>query len=72
MTTGERLAVARKAAGLTQSQLGDRAGTSKQAISHLERGQDKASLDLLYKLAVALGCDPSSLDDRLAPARPSA
>ena len=38
MTLGERIALARKKAGLSQEQLGDQLGVSRQAVSKWESG----------------------------------
>lgn len=65
MTAPERLKRARLAAGLTQEQLAARIGTSKQGISNAERGSYELTLDWLYQAAVAIGCPPAELDDRL-------
>ena len=46
MTLGERIALARKKAGLSQEQLGDRLGVSRQAVSKWESSQ--ANLDVAY------------------------
>src|SRR5579859_7217363 len=43
--------VFREFRGLTQTQLAEKSGTSKIYISQLERGQRRASLTLLRKLA---------------------
>lgn len=55
---GLTLAILRRASGLTQEQLAERAGLSTRAISDLERGLHRAprrvTLDLLTG---ALGCD---------------
>ena len=54
MTVGENIRAARKAAGLTQKQLGERLGISYVNISQLEGGQRIPSLETLQKLADAL------------------
>ena len=46
MTLGERIALARKKAGLSQEQLGDRLGVSRQAVSKWESSQ--ANPDVAY------------------------
>lgn len=51
----ERLAALRKAAGLTQAQLAYLADTEQASISRIESGSVGASLEMLEKLAVALG-----------------
>ena len=38
MTLGERIALARKRAGLSQEQLGEKLGVSRQAVSKWEAG----------------------------------
>lgn len=50
------LAVQRELRGLTQAQLGARAGIAPAAISHFETGQRVPSLESLVKLADALSC----------------
>ena len=50
------LVAQRELRGLTQSQLGARAGIAPAAVSHFETGQRMPSLDSLLKLAVALDC----------------
>lgn len=54
MTVGEKIRAARKAANLTQKQLGARLGISYVNISQLEGGQRIPSLDTLQKIADAL------------------
>ena len=51
----------RKEKGLTQAQLADLVGVSQAHISRLERGDDSASLKLIYDIASALNVQPSSL-----------
>lgn len=58
------LAAWRHAAGFTQLGLATRAYVSKATISYLERGQRPATLDLIERLADALGCDTSELIER--------
>lgn len=55
----------RKERGLTQAQLADLVGVSQAHISRLERGDDSASLKLIYDIANALRVQPSDLfEDR--------
>lgn len=63
-----RLRDARKAVGLSQSQLAERVGLTQGRIAQLERG-DPSDLQQRYDLAVALGVDPATLDGRLASVR---
>ncbi|NPV30275.1 MAG: helix-turn-helix transcriptional regulator, partial [Firmicutes bacterium] len=52
---GERLRLARRAAGLSLRELANRVGVSPQAISKYERGLDIPSSGVLLRLAEALG-----------------
>lgn len=55
MMIGERIKTARKRAGLSQRDLGERANVSAMAISKYERGMDIPSSGVLIRLAKALG-----------------
>ncbi len=55
----------RQRAGLTQAELAERAGTTQSAISRLERGHVRPSLDTLDRLAKACG---ATLELSLRPA----
>jgi transcriptional regulator with XRE-family HTH domain len=46
----------RKELNLTQAQLAEKAGVTQGAISMIERGERVPSLDVLVKIADALGC----------------
>lgn len=48
----------RARAGLTQAELGDRAGLTAHSIGNYERGISTPNLDTLVRLAAALGVDP--------------
>lgn len=48
---GKRILESRKILGLTQTQVGQRIGVSKEYISMLENGQRIPNLEILYKLA---------------------
>ena len=52
--TGLRVAKIRKAAGLTQAELGERSGLSQRLISNIECGQREGTIDTLLKIAKAL------------------
>ncbi len=52
---GLALAAARRAAGLTQSELARRAGTSQSAVARIEQGPTSPTLDTVCKLATAAG-----------------
>jgi transcriptional regulator with XRE-family HTH domain len=64
------LRAARIAAGLTQDELAERAGTSKVQISRLERGDRRLTVDWLERIGNALGVDPHSLWSDDPPALP--
>lgn len=55
ITFGERLKLARKAAGLGQAELADRIGKTQSSISQWERGESSLSLDVLVLVSTALG-----------------
>ena len=57
----ERIAEARKAAGLTQKQLGDKLGLPQSQISRIERNPDHTTVRTLKRIARALGVDVSAL-----------
>ena len=59
--TGRQIAAMRKAAGLTQSELGDRLGVSYQAVSKWERGETLPDIGLLPDLAGVLRTSVDSL-----------
>lgn len=51
-----RLVIRRRAAlGITQQELADKVGTSHSAISRLESGRHKTSVETLQRVAAALG-----------------
>jgi len=54
---GRRLRSLRKAAGLTQQALGERAGMSYKFLGGVERGEENPSLRVVEKLARALKVD---------------
>jgi putative transcriptional regulator len=59
------LRAARETAGLTQSELADRAGVRQATISELETGKTRrVDLDILERLADALGVEPKDLIER--------
>jgi transcriptional regulator with XRE-family HTH domain len=45
----------RKLRGLTQAQLGDRAGVTRQTVARLERGDGAVSFEILLRILSALG-----------------
>jgi transcriptional regulator with XRE-family HTH domain len=72
MTPGDRLRAARIAAGLTQAEAAARmpGKVSARRWSDMENGQRVPSLEWLWDAAMALGVDPSGLDERLAARKP--
>ena len=58
---GENLRLARAEAGLTQTQLAERAGLSRQHISLLESGTANVKLETVATIARAVGQDPNHL-----------
>jgi len=55
-TTGQLIRAARQAADLTQAELAAAADSTQNAISEIETGKRKPTLDMLRRLAVPLGC----------------
>jgi len=55
MSTGEKIAAARKARGWSQEQLGEKAGVSTQAVSKWENSLSEPDRDHLVKLTGLLG-----------------
>lgn len=51
---GEQIMLARRRAGLTQRDLGERLGVSHVAVGDIERGKTKPNLDHLAAIAEAL------------------
>ncbi len=58
---GERIARARKSAGLTQTQLGERLNIPQSQISRIERNPDHTTVRTLKRLAKALNVDVRAL-----------
>jgi phage repressor protein C with HTH and peptisase S24 domain len=56
-----RIKELRRARGLTLQKLAEKAGTTNQQISRLERGERRLTTDWMERLAGALGCSPVSL-----------
>jgi transcriptional regulator with XRE-family HTH domain len=57
-TLGANLALAREAAGLTQGDVAERAGTSRATIAQIESGEGDPRLSTLGAIADALGVGP--------------
>lgn len=65
MTTGELIREYRKAAGLTQKELGARSGIAEPTIRKYESNRLNPKIETLYKIAKALNCKISDLDEGL-------
>ena len=70
MTFGRRLQQVRKAAGLSQEQLGELVGMSRQAVSKWETDQAAPDVGVLTLLCGVLGVSADELLGRDVPARP--
>lgn len=60
-TFGLRLRELRRARGLSQEALAERAALDRTYVSSCERGHRNISLANIYRLAAALGVEPSEL-----------
>lgn len=56
-----RIAEIRMARGLTLQEIAERAGTTNQQISHLEKGRRKLSYEWMERLAAVFACHPLEL-----------
>ncbi|MDH1308330.1 helix-turn-helix domain-containing protein [Pseudomonas fulva] len=61
MTFSKVLRERRKGAGLTQEKLALEAGVQRNYVSLIERGVHQPTINIIFKLAAALGCRPSDL-----------
>lgn len=61
MTIGEKIKQARKKAGLTQKQLGEKLGISQSAIVQFEHKTSNPNIETISKIADAIGCKVSDL-----------
>jgi putative transcriptional regulator len=52
---GKKIRELRKAQKISQGQLAFEAGVRREAITHIERGEQNATTDTLYSIANALG-----------------
>ncbi|KQS71541.1 UDP-N-acetylglucosamine 1-carboxyvinyltransferase [Modestobacter sp. Leaf380] len=62
---------ARRHHGLTQTQLGERLGTSQSAIARIEQGNQNLTLELLGRLSAALDSELISVGPGSSPAGPT-
>lgn len=54
---GQRIQVLRKEAGMTQQQLADKCGILRPNIARIENGRYGMTVDVLARIAQALGCE---------------
>jgi transcriptional regulator with XRE-family HTH domain len=67
----EAVEYARKAAGLTKTQLAERCGVSLSLISEIESGNRNATPEMLIRLADALNCPKVILERKRAQTTPA-
>jgi transcriptional regulator with XRE-family HTH domain len=58
---GKNVRILREALGISQEELGYRAGLHRTYIGSVERGERNVSLVNICKLAAALECEPDAL-----------
>lgn len=58
---GKRIKSIRKSKGWTQEDLGELVGLTRTSITNVELGRQRIQIHVLYKFAVALGCDEREL-----------
>jgi len=58
---GKKLVLIRQAQDTTQLQLALNADIDRSYVGRIERGEVNITLDILYKLAKTLDCDPVDL-----------
>ena len=54
----ERIKLAREASGVTQTELAEKMGISRQQLNQLENDKDGLGVKTLVKICNALGCPP--------------
>lgn len=60
-STGDKIKTARKQAGLTQKELGQRMGVKPQTVAQWENGLRKPKIETVQKIATALQIDHKEL-----------
>jgi len=58
---GDRIAAARKAAGLSQEKLAKKAGVTRASIVNIEHGRQRPPLHLLWQIATSLELEAARL-----------
>lgn len=61
MTAGQNIKAAREAAGISQTELAKRIGTTRQQVSKYEADKQDMTLKRLVQIAAALGVEPDTL-----------
>lgn len=67
---GQRIALLRKAAGMNQEQLAEKAGIGRGHLSRIEAGKYEVTLWIVQAIAEALGMTVDIIDERLADLAP--
>lgn len=65
MTIGERIKKIRQEKGLSQKELGEKLGVSQQMIGQWETGKANPKIETLIKIAEALDCEVSDIDENI-------
>ncbi len=67
-SVGPTLRALRLEAGLTQTMLAQKLGTTQSAVARMEAGRCRTSLESVQRVAAALGCDLGLVFDQQPPA----
>lgn len=65
MNIGQKIKYSRKKAGLTQKELGESLGVSAAMIAQYESGKRNPKIETLIKIAEALDCEVSDIDENI-------
>jgi transcriptional regulator with XRE-family HTH domain len=61
MTAGQNIKAAREKAGISQTELAERIGTTRQQIGKYETGTQDMTVERMLRIAAALGVEPNTL-----------
>jgi transcriptional regulator with XRE-family HTH domain len=61
MTAGQNIKAAREMAGISQTELAERIGTTRQQIGKYETGTQDMTVERMLRIAAALGVEPNTL-----------
>lgn len=61
MTAGQKIKAARERAGISQTELAERIGTTRQQIGKYENGSQDMTVARMLRIAAALGVEPETL-----------